>query len=116
MILVDFATTMKAKKMGVKMYDANLDGNIDGNDLDIITGQKVAGVNAQLGTPEAQAQFKAIQAKATKAHMYRGKSLKWGAGGRSLLLQDRLLCEGKTLLEAKAVVKINYFNQLKYRV
>jgi hypothetical protein len=116
MIIVDFATSMKAKKLGVKMYDANLDGNIDQKDLSIITGTKVAGVSAQLGTPEAQIQFKFIAAKATKAKLYRGKSLNWGAGGRSLLLQDKLLCEGKTLLEAKEVVKINYFNQLKYRV
>ena len=49
MILVDFATAMKAKKMGVKMYDANLDGNINNDDLNIITGQKVAGVSPQLG-------------------------------------------------------------------
>ena len=115
-ILVDYAVAMKAKKLGVKMYDANVDGNIDQDDLDIIMGKKVHGVTAPLGTPEAKAQFKLIEAKASKAHMYRGKSLKWGAGGRSLLLQDRLLCEGKSLTEAKEIVRINYFNQLQYRV
>jgi hypothetical protein len=116
MILVDYVIAAQAKKLGVKLYDANLDGSIDADDLHIILGKKVHGVTAPLGTPEAQAQFKMIEAKASKAHMYRGKSLKWGAGGRSLLLQDRLLCEGKSLAEAKQVVKINYFNQLRYRV
>jgi hypothetical protein len=105
----------KAKAMKVHLYDADLDGDIDQDDLDIVLGRKVHGVTAKLGSTEAQAQFKAIEAKASKAHMYRGKSLKWGAGGRSLLLQDRLLCEGKTLAQAKEVVKLNYFNQLRYR-
>jgi len=106
---------LQAKKLGVKIYDADGDGDIDGDDLDIVTGKKVLGVKAKLGTPEAQAQFKFVEAKASKAGMYRGRSLEWGAGGRSLLLQDRLLCEGKTLAEAKEIVKINYFNQLQYR-
>jgi hypothetical protein len=78
-------------------------------------GKKVIGVKAALGTPEAQAQFKLIEQYASKKGMYRGKSLNWGAGGRSLLLQDRLLCQGKSLAEAKQVVKLNYFNQLRYR-
>lgn len=115
MILVDFAIAMKAKKLGVKLYDADGDGDMDQNDLDVIMGHKVPGVTAKLGTPYAESQFKLIEAKASKAKMYRGRSLDWGEGGRSLLLQDRLLCQGKTLAEAKQVVKLNYFNQLRYR-
>lgn len=114
--MVDYATMLKAKKLGVKIYDADGDGNIDGNDLDIVTGQKVIGVKAQLGTQAAINQFKLIEAKASKAGIYRGRSLEWGSGGRSLLLQDRLLCEGKSLAEAKEAVKINYFNKLQYRI
>jgi hypothetical protein len=114
-ILVDFYVMQKAKGLKVQLYDADADGDIDQDDFDVIVGRKVAGVTAELGTPEAQAQFKLIEAKASKAKLYRGKSLNWGAGGRSLLLQDRLLCEGKTLPEAKEIVKINYFNQLRYR-
>ena len=113
--MVDFAIAMKAKKLGVKMYDANGDNSIDNDDLQIILGNKVPGVYAELRTSKAQAQFKLVAAKATKAGKYRGRSLDWGAGGRSLILQDKLLCEGKTLAEAKEVVKINYFNQLQYR-
>ncbi len=114
-ILVDFAVAMKAKKLGIKMYDADGDGSIDNDDLQIILGNKVPGVYADLGTIKAKAQFKLIEAKASKAGEYRGRSLDWGAGGRSLILQDRLLCDGKSLAEAKEVVKINYFNQLQYR-
>ena len=115
MIMVDWFVAQKAKAMKVHFYDADLDGDMDQDDLDIILGRKVNGVTAKLGTAEAQHQFKIIEAKASKTHAYRGKSLKWGAGGRSLLLQDRLLCEGKTLQEAKQIVKLNYFNQLRYR-
>jgi len=115
MIMVDFYVAMQAKKLGVKLWDANLDGKIDAKDLAIIQGQKVGGVTAPLGSDAAKYQFRLIEAKASKANMYRGKSLKWGAGGRSLLLQDRLLCAGKSLAEAKQVVKLNYFNQLQYR-
>lgn len=114
-IIVDFAIAMKAKKLGVKLYDADGDGDMDGKDLNIILGKAVPGVYADLGSAKAQAQFKLIEAKASKAGAYRGRGLEWGAGGRSLILQDRLLCEGKTLAEAKQVVKINYFNQLQYR-
>jgi hypothetical protein len=114
-IMVNFAAQQAAKKLGIKFYDADGDGNMDHNDIDIIMGKKVIGVKAALGTPEAQAQFKLIEQYASKKGMYRGKSLNWGAGGRSLLLQDRLLCQGKSLAEAKQVVKLNYFNQLRYR-
>ena len=114
-IMVDFAIAMKAKKLGVKLYDADGDRDIDGRDLDIIVGKAVPGIHADLGTFKAQAQFKLIEAKASKAGAYRGRSLEWGAGGRSLILQDRLLCEGKSMAEAKQAVKINYFNQLQYR-
>lgn len=113
--MVDYATMMQAKKLGVKIYDADGDGDIDKDDLAIVTGQKVPGITAKLGSHVAQEQFKVVEAKATKAGIYRGRSLEWGAGGRSLLLQDRLLCQGKTLGEAKQVVKMNYFNQLQYR-
>lgn len=116
MIIVEYGIFTSAKKLGVKAYDADGDGDIDQQDLNIITGKAVPGVTAKLGTPEAQAQFKFIEAKASKAKLYRGKSLDWGHGGRSMLLKDRLLCEGKTLTEAKEIVKINYFNQLRYRV
>ncbi|MCK5292505.1 MAG: hypothetical protein KAR39_10885 [Thermoplasmata archaeon] len=115
-IMVDFAIAMKAKKLGVKMYDADGNGRIDDADLQVILGKEVPGVHADLGSFKAKAQFKLIEAKATKAGSYRGRSLAWGDGGRSLLLQDRLLCEGKSMAEAKQIVKINYFNQLQYKV
>lgn len=116
MIVVDPHLFFKAQKLGVKkLFDADFDGDIDDADLQILAGKKVIGVTAKLGTPEAIKQFQFIEAKASKTGYYRGKSLLWGGGGRSLLLQDRLLCQGKSLAEAQEIVRINFFTKMKAR-
>lgn len=116
MIPVDPHLFFKAQKLGVKkLFDADFDGDIDNADLQILAGKKVIGVTAKLGTPEAVKQFQFLEGKATKTGYYRGKSLLWGGGGRSLLLQDRLLSQGYTLPEAQEVVSINFFAKLKQR-
>lgn len=105
-----------ANKHGIKkLYDANNDGSINHEDIMILAGLKVPGVTFKLGTPEAQAQFAKIEQFATKKGVYRGKSLAWGAGGRSILLKDRLLCEGHTPDQAEEIVRINFFNKLAAR-
>ena len=116
MIPVDPHLFFKAQQLGLKkLYDANFDGRIDGTDLQILAGKKVMGVFAKLGTPEAIKQFGNVEANASKSGYYRGKSLLWGGGGRSLLLQDRLLVSGKTLAEAQDIVSINFFAKMKVR-
>ena len=105
-----------ANKHGVKkLYDANNDGSITADDVSILAGFKVPGVTAKLGSPMAKAQFAKIEQLSTKKGVYRGKSLAWGAGGRSMLLKDRLLCEGHTPGEAEEIVRINFFNKLAVR-
>ena len=109
-MMVDAMAILKAKKLGIKkLYDADGDGDIDMDDLAIIQGKAVPGIKAQLGSPAAQEQFAEIEAKASKSGMYRGKSLAWGKGGRSMLLRDRLLCDGHNLQEAEDIVRMNYF-------
>ncbi|MCK5316694.1 MAG: hypothetical protein KAJ55_02205 [Anaerolineales bacterium] len=101
-----------ASKHGVKkLFDADFDGDIDRSDVMILGGLKVPGVTAKLGTPEAQAQFAKIEGWVSKKGVYRGKSLDWGAGGRSLLLKDRLLAEGHTPAQAEDIVRINFFQK-----
>lgn len=109
-MIVDGNAIIAAKKAGVKnLYDADGDGDIDMTDLAIIQGKAVPGITAKLGSPAAQDQFAGIEAKASKSGMYRGKSLDWGKGGRSMLLRDRLLCDGHSLQDAEGIVKMNYF-------
>lgn len=72
---------------------------------------KVRGVSAPYGSELAKSQFARIEAQASKTGMYGGKSLAWGAGGRSRLLYDRLIVAGKTESQAKEIVKINYFRK-----
>jgi hypothetical protein len=101
-----------ASKHGVKkLFDADFDGDIDRTDVMILAGLKVPGVTMKLGTPGAEAQFAKIENYASKKGVYRGKSLDWGAGGRSLLLKDRLLCEGNTSAQAEDIVRINFFQK-----
>ena len=115
-MLLDPTLLLKAQKLGVdRLYDADFDGDIDNDDVAILAGVKVKGVAAKLGTPEAQAQFAKIEGWATKKGVYRGKSLQWGSGGRSMLLKDRLLCDGYSPQEAEQIVKINYFTKAKQR-
>jgi len=115
-MLLDPTLLAKAQKLGVKkLYDADFDGDIDNDDVAILAGVKVVGVTAKLGSLEAKAQFAQIEQMATKKGVYRGKSLQWGAGGRSMLLKDRLLCDGKTPQEADEIVKINYFTKAAAR-
>ena len=115
MILDPYLMVM-ANKYGIKkLYDANNDGFINADDVSILAGLKVPGVTAKLGTPMAKTQFSNIEQMATKKGVYRGKSLAWGAGGRSMLLKDRLLCEGHTPGEAEEIVRINFFNKLAAR-
>lgn len=115
-MLLDPTLLLKAQKLGVKrLYDADFDGDIDNDDVAILAGLKVPGVSAKLGTTEAQAQYAKIEGWASKKGVYRGKSLQWGSGGRSLLLQDRLLCEGYTPMEAKQIIKYNYFTKAAER-
>jgi len=115
-MLLDPTLLLKAQKLGVKrLYDADFDGDIDNDDVAILAGVKVTGVTAKLGTTEAKAQFAKIEGWASKKGVYRGKSLQWGSGGRSMLLKDRLLCDGYSPQEAEQIVKINYFTKAKER-
>lgn len=115
-MLLDPTLLLKAQKLGVKrLYDADFDGDIDNDDVAILAGMKVPGVTAKLGTIEAKAQYAKIEGWATKKGVYRGKSLQWGSGGRSMLLKDRLLCDGYSPQEAEQIVKINYFTKAEKR-
>lgn len=115
-MLLDPTLLAKAQKLGVKkLYDADFDGDIDNDDVSILAGVKVVGVSAKLGTAQAKLQFAQIEQIATKKGIYRGKSLQWGAGGRSMLLKDRLLCDGYSPEEAEQIVRINYFTKAAAR-
>ena len=111
MILDPYLMVLASKHGVKKLFDADFDGDIDHNDVMILAGLKVPGVTAKLGTAEAQAQFAKIEGWVSKKGVYRGKSLDWGAGGRSLLLKDRLLCKGHTPMEAEEIVRINFFQK-----
>ena len=111
MILDPYLMVLASKHGVKKLFDADFDGDIDNTDVMILAGQKVPGITMKLGTPQAQAQFAKIEGWASKKGVYRGKSLEWGAGGRSLLLKDRLLCEGHTAGQAEEIVRINFFQK-----
>lgn len=109
---IDPALMSKAKAANITLTDANHDGQIDGQDLSMLQGTQVPGVSAPLGSPEAVEQFKTVQAKATTANEYHGKSLNWGEGGRSELLRDKLVTQGHSVDSANSIVKANYLSKI----
>lgn len=115
MILDPYLMVLASKHGVKKLFDADFDGDIDHTDVLILAGQKVPGITMKLGTPGAEAQFAKIEGWASKKGVYRGKSLEWGAGGRSLLLKDRLLCSGHTPIEAEEIVRINFFQKSAFK-
>lgn len=97
----------------ITLFGTSGEGFVDANENGIIdTGD----MPHEPGSAEAKAHFATIQAKASKAGMYGGKSLDFGAGGRSSLLFDKLVyAQGLDPVIAKIMVGKNYQHQLALR-
>jgi hypothetical protein len=116
-MIIDPALIKEAMAAGIEnLYDANGDGVIDSKDITAIKAMEVPGITEELGSPEALEQFEDIEVAAQKTGFYKGKSLAWGAGGRSALLKDKLLVQGYSAEDADTIVKQNYIKQRYNRI
>lgn len=116
-MIIDPTVIKEALALGIEnLYDANGDGIIDNNDIDVIEAMEIPGITAELGSPEAIEQFQGIEVASKKMGFYKGKSLAWGVGGRSELLRDKLAVQGYSPEDIEVVVKQNYIKQRYNRI